>query len=296
MPTPREDENRDEFVDRCMSDTESVRDFPDRSQRFAVCQSIFENRKTMNIQDKLKVHYGVKTISVKITDLDEGSRKVKGYFASFDTFDSDKDVIRKGAFTKSIQERGVSADGNRKIAHLRNHDWDQQIGKLDELFEDNKGLVFVSTLGRSTKGNDAFLDYQDGILREHSIGFNYIKDRIDFIEDSSFHDDGHFDVTEVKLWEGSAVTFGANSLTPVVDVAKGLPDQNLTLKRIKELTNVLSGALKNGRGTDERLENIEQMFAQLKQLQDSLTILTPLKDTLESTPDEKKELNIYHFI
>ena len=79
-------------------------------------------------------------------DLDEGSRQVKGYFASFDTLDSDNDVIRQGAFTKSIAERGPSSLGNRKIAHLRDHDFTHQIGRIDELGEDSKGLYFVSTL------------------------------------------------------------------------------------------------------------------------------------------------------
>lgn len=243
----------------------------------------------MKTEDKLNIHYAVKTVDVKITDLDPGSRKVKGYFSSFDTMDADRDVIRQGAFTKSIQERGPASQGNRKIAHLRNHDWDQQIGKLDELFEDGQGLGFVSTLGRSTKGNDALLDYQDEILREHSIGFNYVQDRIKFVEDSAFHSNGHWEVTEVKLWEGSGVTFGSSSLTPVTDVAKGLIDRNFTIKRLNDLTNSLEGALKNGQGTDERLANIEQMFAQLKQLQDSLTSLTPsAKDTLGSTPDKEE--------
>lgn len=255
----------------------------------------------MNLEEKLKNHhYGVKTIDVKITDLDEGSRQVKGYFASFDTLDSDFDVIRKGAFEKSIQEHGVNSTGNRKIANLRDHNWSHQIGRLDELFEDSKGLGFVSTMGRSTKGSDALLDYQDGILLEHSIGFNYIPDRMEKVEDSSFHDGEHWEIKEVKLWEGSAVTFGANSLTPVLDVAKGLLDNNYTLKRIHELTLTLEGALKNGKGTDERLLNIEQLFAQLKQLQNSLTIETPsVKDTLESTPDEdvkEDNLSIYKFI
>ena len=29
---------------------------------------------------------------------------------------------------------------------------------------------------------DALLDYQDGIIREHSIGFSYIKERMRFVE------------------------------------------------------------------------------------------------------------------
>lgn len=242
-----------------------------------------------SLEEKLNGHhYGVKTIDLKVSDVDLKSRQVKGYFASFDTLDSDRDIIRKGAFTKSIQERGVNSSGNRKIAHLRNHDWDHQIGRLDELGEDSKGLYFVSTLGTSSKGEDALRDYQEGILIEHSIGFNYIPDRIEKAEDSVHGE--YFNVTEVKLWEGSAVTFGANSLTPVIDVAKGLADYNEILEKTKELTADISQAVKSGRDS----QNIELMFAQLKQLQHSLTNLTPsVKDTLDSAPtaEEIKEEN-----
>ena len=246
-----------------------------------------------SLEEKLKNHhYGVKTVSIKVTDLDEGSRQVKGYFSSFDTLDSDRDVIRKGAFSKSINERGPQSSGNRKIAHLRNHDWEQQIGNPIELFEDSKGLGFVSQMGRSTKGQDAFLDYQDGILREHSIGFNYLGDKMKFVEDSPLHKEGHWEINEVKLWEGSGVTFGANSLTPVIDVAKGLKYNSYTLKKLQELTITLEGALKNGKGTDERLVNIEQMFAQLKQLHNSLELNKPsVKDT--STQEPKKSVLDY---
>ena len=126
-----------------------------------------------NITEKLKGHhYGVKTTGLKIEDISLESRQVKGYFSSFDTIDSDRDVMRKGAFAKSIKEIGPQSTSNRKAAHLRDHDFSHQIGKIDELFEDSKGLGFVSTLGRSTKGEDALRDYQDGILREHSFGFS----------------------------------------------------------------------------------------------------------------------------
>jgi len=113
-----------------------------------------------------------------------------------------------------------------------------------------------------------------------------------FVEDSTLHKEGHWEINEVKLWEGSGVTFGANSLTPVIDVAKGLKDNSYTLKKLNELTITLEGALKNGKGTDERLVNIEQMFAQLKQLHNSLELNKPsVKDT--STQEPKKSVLDY---
>lgn len=247
------------------------------------------------ITDKINQSYGVKTVSVKLEDVDEGNRIVKGYLSSFNTLDSDLDVIRKGAFAKSLQENGVNSNGNRKIAHLRNHDWDWQIGKFIELEEDEFGLKFVSQLGRSTKGNDALLDYQDGILREHSIGFNYVQDKIKFIEDSTLNEGGHFEITEVKIWEGSGVTFGSNSLTPVLEAAKSTGDNSKLIEKITEMEDSFLKAIKNGKGTDERLESLEVRFKQIQELRNSLIIKQPsIKDTVinnePNDTNQKKEL------
>ena len=114
--------------------------------------------------------YNIKE-SLELKDVDTGSRQVALYLSKFDNIDSDFDIIRKGAFKKSIKERGVSSRSNRKIAFLRHHDWEKQIGKFVELAEDEFGLYAVGQLGRSTMGDDALKDYEDGIIKEHSIGF-----------------------------------------------------------------------------------------------------------------------------
>jgi HK97 family phage prohead protease len=234
-----------------------------------------------HIQEKLSKSYGAKNISFELKDISENSREVVFYASSFNVLDSDNDVIRKGAFTKSIQERGAASDG-RKIAHLRNHDFEHQIGNIKEIYEDDFGLKVVSKLGQSTKANDALLDYQDGILREHSIGFNYVQDKIKFVEESPLNESGHWDITEVKLWEVSAVTFGANEFTPVLDVAKGLDNQSQLIKKLEQLNASFLKAIKNGKGTDERLENLEARFKQICELQKALATEKPLiKSTLK---------------
>jgi len=252
-----------------------------------------------NIEEKLGKSYVAKNISFELKDLDEGSRKVVFYASAFDVLDADNDVIRKGAFTKSIQERGPQSKG-RTIAHLRNHDFEQQIGKPLEILEDNYGLKVVSQLGRSLDGQNALLDYQDGILKEHSIGFNYVQDKIKFIEESSFNESGHWDITEVKLWEFSGVTFGANEFTPVLDVAKGLNQKNELIEKLNNLNKNFLKAIKNGKGTDERIENLEARFKQICELQKALTSEKPLiKDTLKSESREsdsnKNNLLILNF-
>lgn len=42
LPRPTDDETEDEFIDRCMADETMVDDFPDESQRRAVCQTQWE--------------------------------------------------------------------------------------------------------------------------------------------------------------------------------------------------------------------------------------------------------------
>lgn len=226
--------------------------------------------------------YEVKNLALEVKDIDTVGRRVKVAFAAFNNIDSDRDVIRKGAFAKSIQERGPSSPSNRQIAHLRYHDWEHQIGKLISLEETDNHLIGVSDMGRSTKGNDAFLDYQDGIIREHSIGFNYVPDRMQLMGEG---EQAYFDIKELFLWEGSAVTFGANSLTPMLDVSKG--NHTEMLEKINQHMTAFIVALRSGKGTDDRLHAIEMGLKVCQQKYNSLINFVPsVKDTPVDTPNE----------
>lgn len=219
--------------------------------------------------------YNVKAIGLDVKDIDAQTRRVKIALSAFNVVDSDRDVIRKGAFAKSIQERGAESTSNRKIAHLRYHDWEHQIGKFISIEETDTHLIAVSEMGRSTKGNDAFLDYQDGIILEHSIGFQYLPDKMQLIGEG---ETAYWDIKELILWEGSAVTFGANSLTPTLDVSKG--NKTEMLEKVNKQMSTLIGALKNGKGTDERLFQIEMG---LKVCQQQYTSLIEMVKPVEKT-------------
>ena len=207
--------------------------------------------------------------AAEIKDISSDKRQVAIYLAKFDNIDSDNDMIKKGAFTKSIQERGPDSTSNRKIAFLRWHDWEKPIGKFLTLEEDDFGLFAVSQLGTSQLGEDAFRDYTDGIIREHSIGFQYIQDKMKFIEDMNAPDKGYFMISELKLYEGSAVTFGANSETNVIDVMKSEDKVEKAVKISNEIDILIKG-LANGKGSDERLFEMEM---KLKYLNSQMLIL-----------------------
>ena len=70
--------------------------------------------------------YDIKN-AFEIKDMDSEKRQVAVYLSKFDILDSDNDIIRRGAFSKSIQERGVNSGSNRQIAFLRWHDWEKPI-------------------------------------------------------------------------------------------------------------------------------------------------------------------------
>ena len=229
--------------------------------------------------------FQTKNISFEIKDLDTAGRRVQFAAASFGNVDSDNDVISKGAFAKSISERGPGSTSNRKIKFLRYHDFEHEIGLIKSLEETHDHLVVTADLGRSTKGNDAFLDYQDGIITEHSIGFMLVNDKINIM------DSGVRELKEVNLMECSAVTFGANSETPVFNVSKG--NETEYLEKLNNQVNGYLNALKNGKGTDERLEQIENNLrvCQLKynNLINSLKEGKPSNDTNPIKPNEAKE-------
>ena len=116
-----------------------------------------QSSKRMNKEPiKSTGQYELKSLNLGLKDIDTGKRQVAFYLSKFDVIDSDNDLITRGAFTKSIQERGPNSESNRKIAFLRFHDWNMPIGKYLQLSEDENGLFAVGKLSNSTDGNDYF--------------------------------------------------------------------------------------------------------------------------------------------
>lgn len=154
-----------------------------------------------------------KPIVYKSTDkdfkVDKESRIVSGYLASFNTIDSDNDMFIKGSFTKSLQERGVNSNTARKIAFLWQHDIKMPIGHFTKLEEDEYGLYFEAYVDKTQKGDEVLTQYESGTLNQHSVGMQYIFDKMEYDENLEA-----WLLKEVKLFEGSVVTLGSNENTP----------------------------------------------------------------------------------
>jgi len=127
--------------------------------------------------------------------------KFSGYLAVFGNLDSYGDKIRKGAFKATLKEHAAKG---RKVVILWQHRWDQPLGVFDVLREDDVGLYVEGQLlvGDVRQAGEAHALMKAGAITGMSIGFESVAYKID--------KDGNRELTEIKLWEGSIVTFPAN--------------------------------------------------------------------------------------
>jgi HK97 family phage prohead protease len=214
-----------------------------------------------------------KNYNATIKDLDVATGIVTGYFSQFNSIDLDGDVIMPGAFTKTIAERGPDSS-KPEIAYLWQHDTTKPLGKLLVLREDNFGLYFEAKMSDTTWGEDALKLYRDGVITQHSIGYQVIKS----VETTMDMEEEVEAIYEVKLWEGSAVTFGANPNTPFT----GFKSVEEREDRIKTLVK----AIKNGSYTDETFGLIEFELLKLVSL-----AKTEEPSKITTTVQEPKEDN-----
>lgn len=202
-----------------------------------------------------------------VKDVDSTKGIVTGLFSKFDNVDSDKDVVRKGAYKKSIKENGPDSITPR-IFHLKGHDINLTLAKPNVLKEVTEGLYFESKISQTSFGKDTLLLYEDGVLTEHSIGYQIVKSTND-------EKTGIQELIELKLWEGSTVTWGANMEARVRSVGKSLnkideKEANILIDKF----NILEKAMRTGKYTDDTFRLLEIQLLQIKQL-----IISLMSDT-----------------
>lgn len=91
-----------------------------------------------------------------------------GYASIFGEPDSYGDVVKKGAFRKTLQERKATGGP----AMFWNHNSDEPIGVWTDLAEDERGLKVAGKLvTETTRGADALALLKAGAVNGLSIGF-----------------------------------------------------------------------------------------------------------------------------
>ncbi len=211
----------------------------------------------------------------ELLDADEYAGVVKGYGSYFGNKDSDNDVIMKGAYKKTIKENG------ERVKYLYQHNMMQPIGKMKELYEDDKGLVFVAEIAKTQLGKDVVELMKSGILTENSVGIMPIQKE---------NKREYREITEVKLYEISAVTLAANEEAKILDV-KGNVDYEKLTKRYDNICKII----RKGDISDDLGYALEAEILKLKSLFIEFTKPTDLV-TLPNVESKKEDLDMYSYL
>lgn len=181
-----------------------------------------------------------------VKDVDTKNRIVTGYLSRFGNKDSDGDIIEKGAYSRSIK------NNFERLRFLNQHRWDQPHGPFQTLKEDAFGLYFESKpLIDTTYSEDAIKLYAAGIISEHSVGFQVVNGEYDEKQDA-------YIMRELRLFEGSNVTLGANSSTPFQGFkCESIKDADDKIKKIMKM-------LRTGTLTDDGFALLEIALKQLQ--------------------------------
>jgi len=215
----------------------------------------------------------LKDINDSIMDVSTKTRTIKAVWSRMNNIDLDNDIIVPEAFTKTLAERGPNA--KNMIWSLVDHkaDMNHVIGKPKELYVDGDKLVAVTEIVKTQAGEDLIKLYEAGLINQHSIGFSTIK--------QSESKSGVRTISELKLYEGSAVLWGANPETPTLAV-KSENKETLSLR----LDNLLK-ALTKGNYSDSTYNLME---AEIKRIQQSLLTITQPATAVEPKSNDDVEI------
>lgn len=176
---------------------------------------LYERKVSHSLREKRQMD-----VDLEIKSMDTESGRFAGYASVFDLVDSQRDVVEKGAFVRTLRDRV------NEIKLLWQHDMSEPIGYFTEMFEDERGLyVEGQLLLKVARAQEALELLQSGVVKGLSIGYtprHYAMDP----------DSGVRRLSEVDLFEVSLVTFPANDVAQV-SVVKAVPKRNAVKRRKK---------------------------------------------------------------
>lgn len=127
----------------------------------------------------------------------------EGLLSVYGNVDQGGDVVERGAFAKTLKENGAT------VPMLWQHDTKQPIGSM-ELTDTPEGLRCKATFVLEVpQAQIAYALVKRSIVKGLSIGYDTIKDSVE---------NGVRKLKELRLWEGSVVTFPMNMQAVIASV------------------------------------------------------------------------------
>ena len=162
------------------------------------------------------MNYQYKSTPIEIKELDDEGY-FEGYASVFDMKDEYNDVVVKGAFKKTLEDRGDH------IKMLWQHDSKEVIGSYSSMYEDDYGLKVYGQINMDVqRGREAYSLMKTGAIEAMSIGYTTIQEEYKDMEyEDEYGKSTHERVRvlkELKLYEISLVTFPANEEAMIQNV------------------------------------------------------------------------------
>ena len=191
----------------------------------------------------------------KLKSFDDQTGHFEGYLSVSGNLDEGMDIVDRGAFTKTLQEQD-------DFPLLWQHQRDEPIGKFTAR-EDPKGLYITGEMPISDDPSQtwdtlkkAYYCMKHGIVKGLSIGYDTVKKSYDPATNIRH-------LQEVKLFEGSVVTFPMNTQAQLTTV-KCIGDmQAMTKAQIVEEACKSAGITSDKLG--EAFGHMEDIIHQLRQ-------------------------------
>ena len=222
----------------------------------------------------------IKSFDVQYKDV--GNGQIEGYASTWIRKpDSYGDVVKQGAFTKTLAERW---NGGKGIPFL----WAHQMDNLKSFIgtstanEDDKGLHFVATFDETEEAQKVRQLYKDGRLRKFSFAYDVKEAGQVTLEDGVKANE----LRELDLYEISAVTVPANDDAGVVDVKSGRKWSEEEYKAaidaaLKLIIHPTEADLKSGRRNSKADED---------KIKQAITLLQDvLGELVEDDPDDGED-------
>ena len=172
LPKPNDGETKEEFIDRCMADETTQEEFPDESQRYAVCLAQWDERSAARPQREIRM---AELRAVEPTD-DANEMVVEGPTVLFeiDGVRYHEVIVRgalEGADLKDVPFKYNHSNSVMVMARTRN--------KTLELIPDEQGLLVRAKLANTTAGRDLYELIRRGDVDKMSFAFTVEKDEYD---------------------------------------------------------------------------------------------------------------------
>lgn len=158
------------------------------------------------------------TVKVKAIGDDTADGTFQAYASVFDNVDSYGDVVRKGAFERTLAEW---AEKDEKLPLLWGHDFYDpfsNIGHIEEAKEDEHGLWVEGVLDlENPKAAQVYRLIKGGRVAQMSFAFDTESSRRGTVDGVDVNE-----LLDLTLYEVSVVPLGANAETEILAVKHGL--------------------------------------------------------------------------